>query len=226
MPRNSAGIYTLPVGNPVVAGTTIEAEWANLTMDDVADALTDSLSRSGEGGMLAPLPFDDGTVSAPGISWDAEPATGFYRAGSNDMRVSVAGVDKVRWTSTEVMEFYISSVWVSIEDIAGTGAVTVRNFTTNQTLALTDRETMLVLTGSTPRTVIIPPNSSIAFGTGHSVVIASRDTAAITIDPDTGVEISSVIAQNSTVSRTVPAGGTIVLTVVATDKWEISGDLI
>jgi len=34
MPRNASGTYTLPSGNPVVAGTTIEASWANTTLPE------------------------------------------------------------------------------------------------------------------------------------------------------------------------------------------------
>ena len=43
MPRNGSGTYSLPSGNPVVAGTTIEASWANTTLNDVATELTGSL---------------------------------------------------------------------------------------------------------------------------------------------------------------------------------------
>ena len=55
MPRDSQGLYTLPSGNPVVAGTLIEAAWANPTMSDVAQALTDSLPRNGSAPMVGPL---------------------------------------------------------------------------------------------------------------------------------------------------------------------------
>ena len=53
--RDSSGTYSLPAGNPVVSGTIIETAWANPTMSDIASALTDSLSRSGKGGMTAAL---------------------------------------------------------------------------------------------------------------------------------------------------------------------------
>ena len=68
MPRNGSGTYTLPSGNPVVANTTIEANWANTTLDDVGNEITESLSRNGEGGMLAPLRTYAGTASVPGVN--------------------------------------------------------------------------------------------------------------------------------------------------------------
>ena len=55
MPRNGSGIYSLPAGNPVVAGTTIESDWANTTLDDIAAAVTASLPRDGSAPMTGDL---------------------------------------------------------------------------------------------------------------------------------------------------------------------------
>jgi hypothetical protein len=100
MPRNASGNYTLPAGNPVTTGTTIEASWANSTLSDVATALTNSLSRNGEGGMLAPFRLSDGSVSAPGIAFTNEPSSGFYRPGSSQVGCAVSGVQV--WSATNV----------------------------------------------------------------------------------------------------------------------------
>lgn len=226
MPRDSNGNYSLTAGNPVLPDTEIESIWANTTMDDIAAALTDSLSRSGEGGMLAPLFFDNGSVGAPGIAWDAEPSSGFYRAGSNDFRVTLAGNDKVRWKTGSAMEFFISGVWTKIEDIGGTAATTVVALSTAQTFAADDAQTMQLLTGSTDRIWVIPPHSSVPWNTGDTIVCASQSTAKITLDPDTGVTINSAIAQASTANRIVIPGGTAVLVYVDTDNWQLSGDII
>lgn len=91
MPRDSNGNYVLPSGNPVVTGTVISAIWANPTMADVAEELTNSLDRNGRGGMLAPFKFLDGDVTAPGITWTSEPTSGIFRNGLSDMRWSIAG---------------------------------------------------------------------------------------------------------------------------------------
>lgn len=47
MPRDASGNYTLPAGNPVIPNTIIATNWANTTMDDIAAALTASLSVDG-----------------------------------------------------------------------------------------------------------------------------------------------------------------------------------
>ncbi len=98
MPRNGAGTYTLPAGNPVVAGDLIEASWANTTLADVGNELTNSLDRNGNGGMLAPFRLADGTLGAPGVAWLNEPSTGFYRAGSGEMWGVVSGTQILQYT--------------------------------------------------------------------------------------------------------------------------------
>lgn len=99
MPRNSSGVYTLPSGNPVVPGTTIDAAWANDTMEDMANELTNSLSRTGAGGMLAPFRIADGTVTGPGLSYLNETNTGLYRSGAGSVWMSVLGVNTVQFST-------------------------------------------------------------------------------------------------------------------------------
>jgi hypothetical protein len=48
MSRNGSGTYTLPAGNPVVTGTTISSTWANTTLANIADALTQSIAADGQ----------------------------------------------------------------------------------------------------------------------------------------------------------------------------------
>jgi hypothetical protein len=99
MPRNASGTYTLPLPS-VISNTIIESVWANTSLDDIAQSLTDSLSRTGQGGMTAPLRFVDGAVGAPGFAWQAETGTGFYRESTGVMSVAVQGVKLGQWSST------------------------------------------------------------------------------------------------------------------------------
>jgi hypothetical protein len=103
MPRNGSGTYALPAGNPVVPNDVITSDWANDTLDDVAAALTDSMSRTGEGGMLAPFRIDDGTNNAPGLSFVLETSSGLYRAGSGEFWSVVSSVPIARYTLTGVL---------------------------------------------------------------------------------------------------------------------------
>lgn len=97
--RGSGGTYSLPSGNPVVTGTTITSSWANNTLNDLSTEITNSLDRQGRGAMLAPLALTNGAVGAPGLTFGTEPTTGIYKAGTNDVRMSVASTDRFKWTS-------------------------------------------------------------------------------------------------------------------------------
>lgn len=107
MPRNSSGVYTLPAGNPVVTLTTITAAWANATMPDIGSEMTNSLDRSGRGGMLAAFRGVDGTVGSPAFSFTSEPTTGFWRRAAGAFTVSVLG--------TQIGEFQSSALSMSAE---------------------------------------------------------------------------------------------------------------
>lgn len=96
MPRNSAGTYTLPSGNPVVTGTLIESVWANTTMGDLGATLTDSLDRYGRGGMLAQLKLADGTAAAPAFAFNSEGSTGLFHPSAGVLAMSVLGIEAAR----------------------------------------------------------------------------------------------------------------------------------
>lgn len=99
MPRNASGIYTLPAGNPVVPGDVIDAAWANSTLSDIATELTNSLSRTGAGGMIAPFRVADGSVSAPGLAFLNETNTGIYRASAGTYALAVLGVNTATFST-------------------------------------------------------------------------------------------------------------------------------
>lgn len=122
MPRSTSGVYSLPSGNPVVNGTTIDVAWANPTMADIGAALSDSLSRSGQGSMTAALKLIAGTVGTPALSFALEPGSGMYRAGANDLRFAVAGADAIRFIddsgepvgSQRPVQFWNGDAWVPL----------------------------------------------------------------------------------------------------------------
>jgi hypothetical protein len=100
MPRNSSGTMTAPTGQPVIGGTPILASTFNTLVNDIVAELTDSLSRSGKGGMLAPFKHSDGTVGDPSITFTNSPTSGLYRAGADDIGISIGGADLMRLSST------------------------------------------------------------------------------------------------------------------------------
>lgn len=110
MSRDASGTYTLPL-SPVVTGTTIEASWANTSLNDVAAALTDSLSRSGDGNMSVQLKGVDGTKTVPGFGFSSESTSGLYRSGAGDIRVTSLNTDIARFHSTNGFQVYNNAAW-------------------------------------------------------------------------------------------------------------------
>lgn len=102
MPRDSSGNVSLPVSNPVVANTDITATWANDTMADLAAMIEDSLSRSGDGGLLVPFLNSSGTVNAPGIAFTSDTDTGVANLAANKVSLVAGGIKTLEATTTGV----------------------------------------------------------------------------------------------------------------------------
>jgi hypothetical protein len=129
--RNPSGTYSLPgATNPVTAGSTITTTWANGTMNDIASALTDSLDRNGNGGMLAPMRGPDGTISAPAISFTNETGMGFYRYGSGTMTAVVGSAASQDWTTTATnfpLNVGLTKAGAQTITKSGSGTLTIYN---------------------------------------------------------------------------------------------------
>lgn len=169
MPRNSAGTFALVAGNPVVDDTVVEASWANDTLNDIAAALTDSLSRSGSGGMTVPMEFADGTVGDPAITFGAAPTTGLYRAGTNDVRFSLAAADLVQLSAALIK--FIARV------VDGATAVGVTIDTANA-LTMSGAKLLSILNATVEKFSVDKDGSVSAgtiTGTGKNAAIAAAD---------------------------------------------------
>jgi hypothetical protein len=137
--RDSGGTYSRPSGNPVTTGTPITSTWANSLTADFATELTDSLSRSGKGGMTAPLRCADGTASLPAFSWTSDTNTGFYRIGADNVGLSLGGTKKVDFAATG------TTVTGDIDASGDVGAATATitgNATVGGTLGVTGAATL------------------------------------------------------------------------------------
>lgn len=138
MPRDSNGNYSLPASvNPVVSGTTITSNWANTTLVDIAQGITDSLDRSGRGGMLAPFRLTDGSVALPGLAFTNETSTGISRPSAGRMSFSVTGTEVLRATATALSAFFPLTL------TAPSDALNIRSGSAAQYVALTLGRTSL-----------------------------------------------------------------------------------
>lgn len=89
LPRNSAGTFTLPE-SPFVPNTPISSAAVNSDFSDIASAITDSLSRNGEGGMSAAL-----GLALNGFFYTSDPDTGMSRSAANTQVITCGGQN---WT--------------------------------------------------------------------------------------------------------------------------------
>ena len=170
MPRNASGVYTLPAGNPVVPNTTIATAWANPTLSDIAQALTDSLDRNGLGGMLVSFRIADGTISAPGLAFTNELGLGIWRSGSGAMQHVSGGVNMLSVTATVVIspvklehrgyDTYKLTGQVSwrVMDVAGN-----LTFTPSATINNEDWDTAKTFTFNKNGTLALPGGGSVTY---------------------------------------------------------------
>jgi hypothetical protein len=92
---------------------------------------------------------------------------------------------------------------------------------TSYTPTLTDANDYIVVTNSSPITLTIPPDSSVAYDVGTTLTIEQGGTGTITVSPGSGVTINS---RGSLLSLNgLYAVATCVKT--ATDTWTLTGDL-
>lgn len=100
MPRSSNGTCTLaePAFVPL---TNISSALVNNDLSDIADMLTDSLSRSGDGAMTAVLQLDP----TEGMAFSNDLDTGIQRTGANTITIEAGGVEALTLTPTTALLF-------------------------------------------------------------------------------------------------------------------------
>ena len=71
MSRNGSGTYNLPAGNPVVTGTTISSGWANTTLTDIANSLTQSIAADGQTPVTGNIAMGNNKLTGLGVGTTA-----------------------------------------------------------------------------------------------------------------------------------------------------------
>jgi hypothetical protein len=158
MSRNGSGTYSLPAGNPVVTATTISSTWANNTLSDIANSLTQSIAADGQTTITGALIGLNNTVAFGGTGQVALPV------GTTGQRSATPLSGMIRYNTTfGQYEGYSASGWSQIGGGAtGGGGDTVfvengRTVTTNYTLSTNkNAESVGPITVNSGITVTIP----------------------------------------------------------------------
>lgn len=116
MSRNGAGVYSLPAGNPVVTLTAISTSWANGTLTDIANEITNSIDKGGRTAPTANLPM-----------------AGFKHTGAGDGSAAGQYLAYGQATAAVLTQLQVSMIGAGIAPIANvlyagsfdTGAITL-----------------------------------------------------------------------------------------------------
>jgi hypothetical protein len=172
-------------------------------MDDLGDAVAASLDRYGRGGMLAPFAFSDGSVTAPGAAWSNEPTSGFYRASYGDIRVTVIGADRQRWTDTGTQLWNpTTSSWEEIVTSAGGNipTVIVNDLTVLDSFAspgISDNATATAITIDDTNGVGIGYTLDVAGSTTLDSLTVTNDVTADSLTVTNGVTAATFVGDGS-----------------------------
>lgn len=138
MPYNGSGTFTLPAGNPVVTGTTISSVTTNNTNNDIANGLSNAVTRNGQSPPTANLPMGNfkltglaaGAATGESVNYDQAAfktsSTGavIVPSGTTAQRDASPVVGYVRYnTDLGSYEAYNGTTWVLVAaDTATTGS--------------------------------------------------------------------------------------------------------
>lgn len=111
MPRNGSGTfsYTATSVAPAVSGTLIESSDWNTTATDLADAITQSVSKDGQTVITGAIDFDanelildlDGDTS---ITADTDDQIDFRAGGTDVVQITASGLQSLKVNANEIIK--------------------------------------------------------------------------------------------------------------------------
>lgn len=128
MPFNGSGTYSLPAGNPVVANTTASSTVRNNSLNDIATALSNCVTKDGQSTPTANIPMGGYEVTNVGDGTALTSAATVKQLQNNGAITlsSVSGTDTITATCTPVPSAYASGQIFVFEPAANnTGAATI-----------------------------------------------------------------------------------------------------
>jgi hypothetical protein len=127
MPRNTSGVYTLPVGAFSPLGLIKSADH-NSNYSDIATALTQSLATTGVSTMSGPVKAAAGAVNAPGYTFGSALTTGFWLAGTNQIGWAANGVQGATFNADLSVTWAGAATWAG--NVTYNGTVTLNGSVT------------------------------------------------------------------------------------------------
>lgn len=107
-------------------------------------------------------------------------------------------------------------------DSAGLRGAPIVNFDAAKTLALTDAGKTLRLTGTTARTLTIPPIGTVGFPPGTAIVLRNVSTQTLTIARGSGVTLTAT-GSGTNKNCTLAPRGRATLLMEENNVWDLGG---
>jgi hypothetical protein len=240
---NGSGTYVLPAGNPVVTGTTISSTWANNTLNDMATALTDCVTRDGQSPATANLPMGGfkitglaaSTANGDAVRYEQVPflaGTALpVASGGTGVTTSTGSGNVVLSTSPTLVTPVLgtpTSGTLSSCTVDGTDAVGFRNIPVNSqsaayTAVLADSGKCILhpSTDANARTFTIPANASVAYPIGTAITFINMTAAVVSIAITTDTMYLS--SAGTTGTRSLAQYGSATAIKMTSTTWLISG---
>ncbi|MBB5051116.1 hypothetical protein HNQ36_001070 [Afipia massiliensis] len=214
MPSDSNGNYSLPPGYLAEVGETIQPSQHNPPLEDIRDALTARLMRSGAAPMAGPLKLTDGTVGAPAVIFNSAQTTGFYKTATG-VGLAISGSLIAEWKSTG-LEIGGRVDFVT-ETLLADKAVTLRKLykpSGPSKLLGTNSNAALTITGAANNgsgliRLSVADSSTFATGQKKTVFDVLGTTEANGTWTITVVDATHIDLQGSTFTNAWTSGGTI-----------------
>jgi hypothetical protein len=195
MPRDGSGQFTLVAGNPVVPDTLIETGWANPTLEDIAQQLSNSLAADGQTTPVANLPmggYRHTNVSEPtsrnqyntlGMTQDGRDRRVTILSGTNNLTGSLVGGSTT---------YILGQIITFVPLVTNTGPVT------------------LAINGGAPVTVLSRFENQLQAGDlqASALYIAAYDGSAFQLQSSVGDENELFWLDTSPTGNARPDGGT------------------
>lgn len=128
MPRNSSGVFTLPIGAFAPSGL-IKSSDHNSNYSDIATALTQSLATTGVSTMTGAIKAAAGAINAPSYTFGSNLTTGFWLAGANQIGWTANGVQGATFNSDLSVTWAGAATWAG--NVTYSGTVTINGVATH-----------------------------------------------------------------------------------------------
>jgi hypothetical protein len=215
MPFDAQGIFTLDPTNPVTSGTVIQPSWANPTLADIAQGLTETLVRDGRAPMTGPLVLS-GDAAAPLVATPLQQVNSLIAAAAPGTATPTsAGIVRLATSSeanagTDVFHAMTPSTTRQAQGTyKGSSLITA-----TYNLAAADIGKLLLLNNATSQQIVTEGSGSTNF-TALSTVTIMVANGTVTITPGAG----SVLLGSTLVGT---SGSTFTLTRLDNIYWMVS----